>query len=171
MGLQTLLELDARWSRRLRLGEDQSVLRRLAAILAHSGDSWFWFLGLGLVWYWGNAVWKTWALRLIAVIFVQAVLVMALKFSFRRSRPEGDWGRIYRHSDPHSFPSGHAARSAVLATFIVLAGPAWLAPILVLWAPLMSLARVAMGVHFLSDIAAGMVLGLAVGAVSFTLLV
>jgi undecaprenyl-diphosphatase len=43
--------------------------------------------------------------------------------------------------------------------------PPWLAIALWVWAPLVSLARVAMGVHYLSDIVAGGILGSIVGLV------
>ena len=88
---------------------------------------------------------------MLGAIVVTAVLVMTLKLLFRRRRPEGRWGGIYRNTDPHSFPSGHAARAALMAALIIAWGPAWLVPIALVWAPLVALARVAMGVHYLSD--------------------
>jgi len=39
----------------------------------------------------------------------------------------------------------------------------WLGILLVLWAPLVALARVAMGVHYLSDVFAGGFLGFVIG--------
>ena len=48
-------------------------------------------------------------------ILILAALVLAIKFLVRRQRPEGEWGAIYRNTDPHSFPSGHAARAVLLA--------------------------------------------------------
>jgi membrane-associated phospholipid phosphatase len=89
-------------------------------------------------------------------VITTAVLVLLVKFSVRRQRPAGEWGQIYRSSDPHSFPSGHAARAAMLAVLAAGLGPAWLAGLLLVWAPLVGLARVAMGVHYLSDVVAGM---------------
>jgi membrane-associated phospholipid phosphatase len=44
-------------------------------------------------------------------------------------------------------------------------GPGWLAILLCVWAPLVALARVAMGLHYLSDVAAGAVLGAVAGGV------
>jgi undecaprenyl-diphosphatase len=86
-----------------------------------------------------------------------------LKFLIRRQRPEGEWGAIYRRTDPHSFPSGHAARATMLAVLVIGLGPAWLVPIMLVWAPLVTLSRVAMDLHYLSDALAGAVLGIAVG--------
>lgn len=160
MRLRHLLEADARWSERLGVAERPGTLRTLAAILAHSGDSWFWGLGLAVVWLTGDAWWRSWAFRLFLAVAALAVLVLVIKFAVRRRRPEGDWGAIYRSTDPHSFPSGHAARAALLALLTLVWGPVWLGLILTIWAPLVALARVAMGLHYLSDIAAGIALGL-----------
>ena len=82
--------------------------------------------------------------------------------------PPGEWGAIYRTTDPHSFPSGHAARSVLLAILLTAWGPAWAAPLAILWAPLVALARVSLGVHYLSDVVAGGLLGLAAALVAVT---
>jgi undecaprenyl-diphosphatase len=42
-------------------------------------------------------------------------------------------------------------------------GPPWFAVILVIWAPLVALARVAMGVHFFSDVFVGGLFGIFMG--------
>lgn len=163
--LQRLLELDVRLSRRLRVAERPGALRSLMALLAHSGDSWFWLLGLAALWAFGGEVWRRLAEALIAGILGTAVVVMLIKFSVRRQRPEGKWGSIYRNTDPHSFPSGHAARALMLAVLGLALGPTWLGIILSIWAPLVVLARAAMGVHYLSDVLAGAALGLIMGMV------
>jgi membrane-associated phospholipid phosphatase len=161
--LTKLLDLDLRYSDRLRIAEQPGWLRRFAAIFAHSGDSWLWLLGLGLVFFLGSAEWRRIALVMIGAILGGAVLVMAIKFTIRRQRPVGEWGGIYRATDPHSFPSGHATRAVMLAVLAVGLGPSWFAALMVIWAPMVALARVAMGVHYLSDVLAGAVLGLVLG--------
>lgn len=167
MNFRTILELDARLSDRLRVAEQPGLLRTLAVFFAHSGDSWFWALGLLLVWWLGDSFWKQLAVVLFAGIAALIVVVMTIKFTVRRRRPEGEWGGIYRNTDPHSFPSGHAARAFLIAVLALGFGPAWLAILLCLWAPLVSLARVSMGVHYVSDILAGAILGIIVGLVGF----
>lgn len=161
--MQRWLELDARASQRMRVAERPGRLRTLAALLAHSGDSWFWLTGLILLWWLGSDPWKRWAGILLLAILGTAVLVMAIKFSVRRRRPEGDWGGIYRNTDPHSFPSGHAARALLIAVLSLGLAPPWLGILLAVWAPLVSLARVSMGVHYLSDVLAGGLLGGVIG--------
>lgn len=160
MNFRAVLEWDARLSDQMRVAEKPGALRAIAVFFAHSGDSWFWGLAMILLWWLGDSVWKQWAVVQFAGISVLAALVMGIKFIVRRRRPEGEWGSIYRNTDPHSFPSGHAARSFLIAALAAGLGPAWLAVILWVWAPLVALARVAMGVHYVSDIAAGTVLGI-----------
>lgn len=168
MTLEKILSADACWSESLRRAERPGMLHLIATVLAHSGDSWFWGLGLALVAWRGDAFWRSWAVHLLIGIAALAVLVLTIKLLVRRRRPPGEWGAVYRATDPHSFPSGHAARSVLLAVLLTAWGPAWAAPLAILWAPLVSLARVALGVHYLSDVAAGALLGLAAALVAVT---
>ena len=163
MPWQEFLALDARLSQQLRVAEQPGWLRNLAIFFAHSGDSWFWLLALILVWWLGSPVLKTITPIFAIAIFITALVVFAVKFTVRRRRPEGEWGGIYRNTDPHSFPSGHATRAALLAVLAIGLGPPWLAILLGIWAPLVILARVVMGVHYLSDVLAGAVLGILLG--------
>jgi len=156
--LEKLLEVDARLSKSFRVLETSRV-KPLAAFFAHSGDSWFWLAGLLLIAFLGDDFWKRWAIILIFSLLVLAVFVLGLKFLIRRRRPEGEWGQIYRATDPHSFPSGHAARAFLFLVLILGLGPTWLGWVMVFWAPLISMARVMMGVHYVSDVSAGVIIG------------
>jgi len=160
MSLHAILELDARLSDQMRVAEKPGALRAIAVFFAHSGDSWFWGAALVVIWFTGASFWKQWSVAQLTGISALAALVMSIKFLVRRKRPEGEWGSIYRNTDPHSFPSGHAARAFFIAVIATGLGPAWLAIVLWIWSPLVALARVAMGVHYVSDIVAGAALGI-----------
>jgi undecaprenyl-diphosphatase len=160
-----LLKLDIDLTERLTYEAKPGIIRTLSVALAHSGDSWFWILGLGVIWLAGSEFWKWRAVVLFAGIFLTALIVMGIKFTVRRRRPAGDWGAIYRKTDPHSFPSGHAARSAMLAVIALGTGPQWFGILLLIWAPLVMLARVSMGLHYLSDVIAGAILGVLIGLI------
>jgi undecaprenyl-diphosphatase len=167
--LNSILELDARLSNQMRVAEKPGALRVIAVFFAHSGDSWFWAIGLLAIWLSSNSFWKEWAVVQLGSISLLAVMVLMIKFRVRRMRPEGEWGRIYRSTDPHSFPSGHAARAFLISTIAAGLGPPGLAIALWIWAPLVALARVAMGVHYLSDIVAGALFGVLVALISLQL--
>jgi undecaprenyl-diphosphatase len=166
MSFRSILEFDARLSEQMRVAEKPGALRSIAVFFAHSGDSWFWWAALMIAWLFSNSLWRKWEVVEFVGIILLAVLVMGVKFSVRRKRPEGEWGGIYRNTDPHSFPSGHAARSFMIAVVATGLAPAWLAILLWTWAPLVALARVAMGVHYVSDVVAGAFVGV-VAAVIF----
>jgi undecaprenyl-diphosphatase len=166
MSFRSVLELDARLSNQMRVAEQPGLLRNISVFFAHSGDSWFWWSGLFLLWIFSeDPFWRKWAVVLAGGTLVLAVIVMSLKFIIRRRRPEGEWGGIYRNTDPHSFPSGHAARAFMIALAASALGPAWAGILLWIWAPLVSLARVAMGVHYVSDVVAGMFVGIVIGII------
>jgi undecaprenyl-diphosphatase len=166
MTLKQILDLDARLSAGMRVAEHPGLIRKVAVFLAHSGDSWFWWAGMAILWWLGDPSWRHWAQAVLLSIVALAVLVLAIKFIIRRRRPAGDWGSVYRKTDPHSFPSGHAARVVLIAALSIALGPWWLALVICIWAPMVALARVAMGVHYLSDILAGFLLGLLAGIVA-----
>lgn len=165
MSFRKILELDAHLSSRMRVAEKPGFFRNIAIFFSHSGDSWFWFPALLILWFFSAPEWKKWEVVEFFGIGGLAAVVLMIKFLVRRRRPEGDWGEIYRNTDPHSFPSGHAARAFLIAVVGTALAPPWLALLLWLWAPLVALSRVAMGVHYLSDILAGAAAGLIVGLI------
>lgn len=170
MKISQILELDREWSQRLRIDGRRNPLRSLAAFFAHSGDSWFWGIGLVIAYLFGQENLSRIALQLLIFIILAAIVVLAIKFLVRRQRPQGEWGSLYRRTDPHSFPSGHAVRAFMLAVLITGWGPLWLGLASLAWASTVTLARVALGLHYLSDVVFGLLLGLTFGATGLLLL-
>ena len=160
MNLKKILTLDATLSDRIRIqNPETNRFKPFAAFFAHSGDSWFIEIALFLLWLFTVGALHQMVALMAGAVVVLALLVLGIKFTIRRQRPDGEWGAIYRNTDPHSFPSGHAARTAMLATLALGLGFTWLGILLLVWMLLVSLARVWMGVHYLSDVVAGIVLG------------
>lgn len=155
-----LSKLDFSITEKTQLPENKLFLRKFAAFFAHSGDSWFWLAGLLMIWIFSQGRWRQLAAIFAGAILIQATLVILIKFLIRRRRPEGSWGEVYRKTDPHSFPSGHAVRAVMLA---IMAWGLQIFPlywILIFWAPLVSYARVALGLHYVIDVVAGWILGI-----------
>jgi undecaprenyl-diphosphatase len=95
----------------------------------------------------------------LAGLALVEVVVIGIKTIVRRQRPPGTEGLIYRKADPYSFPSGHAARAVLLSLIALRLGPAAAFIAIVAWSPLMVLSRIAIGIHYVMDVAAGAVLG------------
>lgn len=170
MWIDRILRVDENLTAHIRLSESHSNFKPVAAFFAHSGDSWFDLIALFLLWLFAHGPWRSMAALMAASTIVLALLVFAIKFTIRRRRPEGDWGAVYRNTDPHSFPSGHAARTSMLAVIALKLVPLWFGLALVVWALLVCLARVWMGVHYLSDVIAGVLLGIGAGYLAIALL-
>jgi undecaprenyl-diphosphatase len=161
--LKDIQRLDAVTSERLRIRDGSRAWRTLAAITAHTGDLWVLLPLLGLLWLLEKGAWRRFALTQAAFIFVTAAAVFLVKYSIRRRRPDGEFGSFYRLLDPHSFPSGHAARAAGVAILAAPAVPGWTIPLLAIWVFGIGLSRVALRLHFVLDVVAGYGLGAAVG--------
>lgn len=89
------------------------------------------------------------------------LLVQVLKRAVARPRPadaNGDPLALVELPDPFSFPSGHTAAAFAVAMPIALTW-AWLAPLVLPLACYVGWTRVALRVHYASDVLAGAILG------------
>ncbi|MDI5892088.1 phosphatase PAP2 family protein [Halomonas rhizosphaerae] len=95
-----------------------------------------------------------------------------LKTRLCRERPFITFSGIIRCSEPardrYSFPSGHTMH-AVLFCSLTAAHAPWLLPGLVPVALLIAVSRVGLGLHYISDVAAGALLGLGFALASLQL--
>ena len=159
MDLERWIAWDETVSQRLRLDRRRGGLPTLLGLLSHTGDGWLWIAWPLAAWLWGDAAWRHIGQTFLVGVLLTAGVVTLLKFTIRRRRPQGQWGQMYRKTDPHSFPSGHAARAAMLALLGWAVLPAPWAALLSLWGLAVAATRVLMGVHYLSDVVAGVLLG------------
>ena len=143
----------------LTLPSGARVARGLARALAHSGDMPVWIALLAAAWLLGGDVWKTHALVAAAGLALLEIVVIGIKMLVRRPRPAGTDGMIYRKADPFSFPSGHAARAVLLSLLAARLGPPAALIAIVAWSPLMVVSRIAIGIHYVLDVAGGALLG------------
>jgi undecaprenyl-diphosphatase len=124
----------------------------------------------GLLW-WGTAVAlsvssgrrRRAALRGMAALgLASAVANGPAKLLFRRGRPDPDGvplpRRLRRDLTTFSFPSGHSASAAAFATAVAMDAPGVAIPIGVL-AGAVAFSRVYVGVHYPSDVIAGVAIG------------
>lgn len=161
MQLDSILARDKQFSQWLADWANGRFRNSLAWVLARTGDGVFWmFVILFLLW---QRQPLGWALLIVAA--VTAVLVGILKGVFRRQRPKAKKAFA---TDKYSFPSGHAARATAVASTLAFTNPI-LAPWWLIWAILVSLARVALSRHYLSDVAGGIIVGI-ITAVGYQLL-
>jgi undecaprenyl-diphosphatase len=169
--LERIQRWDARWCERSNRWLHVRALLRLFRAVSRLGDGIFWYaLMLALLLPDPRAA----ALPVLHMAFVGIVCTAAykmLKRSTSRPRPFQALQRIElgaRPLDAYSFPSGHTLH-AVAFTLVALAYWPWLAPLLVPFALLTAASRVALGLHYPSDVLAGAALGAGIAAASLAL--
>jgi undecaprenyl-diphosphatase len=162
--LTRLIALDRQLSARLVLPYEARFPRLLTLVIAHSGDSPLWLLAATTAIIWGNTTWQSLGWRVLLGTLVAGTVITLLKWLFRRQRPPGEGRGFYSRFDRHAFPSGHAGRSACVVILLAPFIPStWDCVLLPLWVGLVGLARIALQVHFVSDIVGGWTVGLLVG--------
>ena len=124
--------------------------------------------GLGLIAVGDREV----GLAVLVALTLSHIAVQILKRAVARPRPCDANGRplaLVDLPDPFSFPSGHAAAATAVAGAVSVAHPL-AAPVLIPLAAWIAYSRVALRVHHVGDVVAGMALGAAGVAAASALL-
>ncbi|NIO69757.1 MAG: phosphatase PAP2 family protein [Anaerolineae bacterium] len=156
--LSRLVALDNSLSARLTLTEEAGLRRTIAVLGAHLGDGPLWFV-IAIIAFWlGDEATRHVVLLTAVATSVAGLLTTALKFLTRRGRPREMTGFYSTKYDRYSFPSGHATRVACLATVFSHQFPCW-AVVFYASALFVALCRVALGIHYISDVLVGLAVG------------
>lgn len=149
-----------------------STLRRtpkafLARAVSMSGDGWMYAVVCAVLYMQGHQQAGLLFSTLLVIYAIEVPVYIVLKNTLRRQRPYQrlELRAIIKASDKFSFPSGHTA-----AAFVFAATCSALIPesgvIVFSWATAVGLSRVALGVHYPTDIVAGALLGGGLAATS-----
>lgn len=145
--------------------------RRFLHVISRMGDGLFWYsliLSLPLL---QPEDGLAYAVCMTLTGLANLALYRRLKARFARPRPYALYPQIRKGTtvlDEFSFPSGHTLHAVTFTLMLVVFVP-WMGVLLVPFALLTAGARVMLGVHFPSDVAAGAAIGLLQGALAVML--
>lgn len=152
---------DHRLMRRVNRWRAPRWFRLLMIVATRMGDGWLWYGAAAAVLIWGGPS------RLaaigsagLAVLSGIGVFLLLKRVSHRRRPCELEphcWASILP-PDQFSFPSGHTITAFAIALTLGSFYPAFQVPLLVIAAGIAA-SRIILGMHFLSDVLAGSVIG------------
>ncbi len=157
MNFAKLKQLDYDWSFKIaKLLDANSPVRMIFQIATITGTAFFWFIMIPIWYYTFNGGEEAITFGFTTLIMLIPVFVM--KQLIRRNRPDFKdtrFGAVI--FDEWSFPSGHATRSTYVVIMMGFYMPEFIF-LWIFWASLMIGSRLILGVHYISDILAGILL-------------
>ncbi|MBP8173775.1 MAG: phosphatase PAP2 family protein [Aeromonadaceae bacterium] len=146
------------WVSRLCLSHGYNHIQaRISRLVSRTGDGPLYLL-LALLLAWLDGERGMGFLRAGLTVFaLELPLYLLLKNYIKRERPSG-LPVFIRPSDRYSLPSGHTAAAFVMASLVAIHYPS-MAPLAFVWAAVIGASRLLLGVHFLTDLIAGALLG------------
>jgi undecaprenyl-diphosphatase len=161
---------DQRLMRRMNSWRAPPWIRYWMIAATRMGDGWLWYgLGIILLLYGGPQRFSAVGAAGTAAV-VGIVVFKTLKKLSHRPRPcqlePHCWSKVLP-PDRFSFPSGHTMTAFSIALVVSYFYPGLEATLFFL-ATSIAVSRIVLGMHFLSDVLAGVVLGVALGCASIT---
>lgn len=143
------------------------TLARVARLVSRTADGPLYLALMLILAYAGQEPQRSLLHGLLLGFILERPLYVMLKNVCRRDRPATALKipSFIIPSDRFSFPSGHTSAAFLVATLVSAFYPA-LAPLLIVWAVMVGMARVILGVHFPSDTLIGAVMGSTLALVS-----
>lgn len=140
-------------------------------IISRMGDGPFWYVLMFMLPLFAGVTGLVATFLMAACAWVGVAIYTRIKLRLQRPRPFALHPHIKagaRILDEYSFPSGHTLHAVA---FMILVGGIfpWMLVVLVPFALLTALARVVLGLHYPSDVAAGALIGACIGAVTLSL--
>jgi undecaprenyl-diphosphatase len=138
------------------------ILSFAMPLISHSGNGYYYPAVTALLLFVDPRIAYDFFLSGLVAFSIDLPLYKLLKNKIKRNRPCEALANVYQRtapSDRFSFPSGHTAAAFVMATLLSYFIPMLAVPLFT-WAILVGFSRIYLGVHYPSDILAGIVVGM-----------
>src|SRR5579871_3384440 len=164
-----ILRGDHRLMRRANNWEAPRWVQFYALAASRGGDGWLWYaIGLAILLFGGSGRFAAVAAAALAAALSVVLFNWMKRFAGRKRPCELEphrWATLLP-PDQFSFPSGHTMTAFAVAMPLLIFYPE-LGAGLLFCALSIAISRIVLGMHFLSDVVAGAMLGLGLGCLGF----
>ncbi|GAB2636457.1 phosphatase PAP2 family protein [Vibrio panuliri] len=166
--MESIAKLDLAFSLFCLQNRFSQPISRVSRAISHTGDGHLYLVIGTLAWWLDGEVGQRFLLAGVLAFMLELPIYWLSKNLFKRRRPTELSPLIpsfITPSDRYSLPSGHTAAAFLIATLLSQFYPS-VTEFAFMWAGLIALSRILLGVHFLTDIVFGALLGLSCASAS-----
>ena len=145
--------------------DDKKFISKILPLASHSANGYYYPLIAALLYFLSRDKGAAFFMAALISFAFELPICTIMKYGIKRSRPFETLEAVHKRRSPgdrFSLPSGHTAAAFVIAILLSYFFPVLLLPS-VIWASLVGMSRIYLGVHYPTDVLAGMAVGILSG--------
>jgi len=150
---------------------NRTFLIKILRLASHSADGYYYPFIPVLLYFLSPDKASFFFIAALISFALELPICTIMKYGIKRNRPFEILGIAYKRSSPwdrFSLPSGHTSASSVMTVLVSYFFPVLILPA-IMWSLLVGISRIYLGVHYPTDVLAGISIGIPSGLVGISM--